>query len=901
MQIEWVVIIISFFYLILLFLIAGWAEKNAHRKWLSSPYIYALSLAVYCTAWTYYGSVGRAANQGLDFLTTYFGPILMAPLFWIIIRKMIRVSKVQRLTTIADFIAARYGKSLFLGAFITIICVLAIIPYMSIQLKAISYSFSTFSAEGIEKTELFLNDTAFYITVVLGIFTSFFGTRKLDTTQKNTGLITAIAFESLFKLFAFLLLGVYVTFGLYDGFGDLFSSASSLPDFRSLVSINDDEGYSNWFMLNMLSMLAIILLPRQFHVTVKENKDENHLLKAMWLFPLYLLLINVFVIPIAFGGKMFFSGQAVDADTYVLALPLARDNTIMALLVYLGGFSAATSMIIISTSALSIMLSNNILVPTIVQNKFLSKRLKNKLSVVVFVGRIVMIVIMLLLAYLYFKLIGERFSLVSIGLISFVGVAQFAPAAIGGLFWKKGNHQGAVAGLVVGSFIWFYILILPTIVAAEILPESILREGFLGIAWLSPNTFLGMTTDNFIAQGFMWSILFNTIFYACVSLITKQSSQEINQAEVYVDIFKYSTVYESAIVWKGKAFISDIKNLLTMFLGAPRVERAFNRFHARNAIQPNSLEADFRVVNFAEKLLAGAVGSVSARVLMSSVVKEEEINIKEVFNILHETQRYITDNKELKRKSSELEDATAKLKKANEELKRMDLQKDEFISTVTHELRTPVTSIRALTEILYDNGDMVEEERQRFFNTIVDETKRMDRLINQVLDLEKMETGKLNVPLRAVHINDIVEESIGTIEQLIKEKSITLNKNLGSKIPLIKGNRDRLTQVILNLISNAIKFCEPGTGKIEINTRTFNGSVELSVIDNGRGVPQESQSLIFNAFYQAENQTLKKPEGTGLGLTISKKIIDKHNGKIWMEQRKEGGSVFTFSIPKHYG
>ncbi len=898
MAIEWIVVILSFSYLVVLFLIAGWAEKNSSKKWLSSPYIYALSLAVYCTAWTYYGSVGRAANQGLDFLTTYIGPILMAPLFWVVLRKIIRICKVQRITTIADFISARYGKSSFLGAFITVICILAIIPYMSIQLKAISYSFSIFSDQSVRSSNLFFNDTAFYITAILGVFTIFFGTRNIDTTQKNMGLITAIAFESLFKLFAFVLLGLYVTYGLFNGFSDLFITARDLPDFEQLVTIDGNSGYSNWFWLNLLSMLAIVLLPRQFHVGVKENKDESQLKKAIWLFPLYLLLINIFVVPIALGGRLFFSGETVDADIYVLAMPLASGNTFLAFLVYLGGFSAATSMIIVSTSALSIMISNNLITPIILRNETLSKPLKPKLNAVVLRGRQVMIVLMLLLAYLYFKFVGERFSLVSIGLISFVGVAQFAPAALAGLFWKKGNYKGAIAGLFVGFVVWFFTLILPTIVTTGIISDVVLSEGLFNLGWLRPQYLLGINSGNTVAQGFMWSILWNTLTYVAVSALTKQSIKETNQSEVFVDIFKYSTVYESAIVWKGKAFIGDIKNLLSMFLGRERTERAFTKFSMKNAIEPDSLEADFRVVNYAEKLLAGAVGSASARVLISSVVKEEHINMHEVFDILQETQRYITDNKELKKKSLELEEAGQKLRLANDELTKMDQLKDEFISTVTHEMRTPVTSIRALTEILSDHDDLEPEDRDRFLGTIVEETKRMERLINQVLDLEKMESGKIQLPLTMLHLNDVVNESLGKVEQVLREKGINLATNLHAKLPLIKGNKDRLIQVILNLVSNAMKFCDPENGEISIITNAVNGSVQLSVVDNGPGIPDESQKLIFQAFYQAKNQTLKKPEGSGLGLTICKKIIDKHDGKIWVENARESGAMVTFSLPK---
>ncbi len=899
MEIKGLVILFSFLYLGLLFAIAYWAEKNSRSPWVNNSYIYALSLAVYCTAWTYYGSVGRAAGEGLDFLTTYIGPVLMAPLMWVLLRKMIRICKVQRITTIADFISARYGKDSFLGGLVTMVCVIGILPYISIQIKAISVSFSTLmGAEvGGAREVSFFSDTAFYITLFLAVFTILFGARKVDANQTNNGLIAAIAFESVFKLMAFLVVGVYVTFVMFGGFGDLFSRASALPDYASLVTINKENGYSNWMWLNLLSMMAILLLPRQFHMGVKENRNEQHLKKAMWLFPLYLLLINIFVIPIALGGNLLFQGQAVDTDTYVLAIPVSHGNGLLAMVAYLGGLSAATSMIIVSTTALAVMLSNSVFMSAIVRSKRLSTTLANDLSLILVRSRQVVILLVLLFSYLYFKYVSGQFSLVSMGLISFAAVAQFAPAAIGGLYWKGATRHGAVAGIIIGFVIWFYTLIVPTMVNSYPSTSSILTDGLFGLSVLKPQEFLGLTSLSYINTGFFWSIFFNLCAFFIISVLSARSAKETNQAEVFVDIFKYSTIYESSIVWKGTAYVEDIKSLISAFLGTERTERAFVKFITSNNIDSQSAEADFRVVNYAEKLLAGAVGSASARALISTVVKEDHIDINEMFQILQESQRVISDNKELKQKSEELEIASARLRKANEELKRLDKLKDEFISTVTHEMRTPVTSIRAFSEILTDHTDLEPEERSNFLKTIISETKRMERLINQVLDLEKMESGQLKMDLHPVQLNDIVKDAVNSVGQIARDKGIDLSVTLPARLPMVNGDRDRLMQVLINLISNAIKFCDADEGAIVVSTNNGDGTVRLSVEDNGVGIPLESQKLIFEAFYQAKDQNLKKPEGSGLGLTICKKIIEWHNGRIWVENGIRGGSVFTFSIP----
>ncbi|MEL7003402.1 MAG: sensor histidine kinase, partial [Bacteroidota bacterium] len=877
---------------------AYWAERNSNSKWINNSYIYALSLAVYCTAWTYYGSVGRAATQGVDFLTTYIGPILMSPLIWIIFRKIIRICKVQRITTIADFISARFGKDPFLGGLVTLVCVIGILPYISIQVKAISVSFSTLMGTQLDSVEAsFFSDTALYITLFLALFTILFGARKVDANQANTGLIAAIAFESLLKLTAFLVIGIYVTFGIFNGFGDVFSKAAQLPNYANLMTLNEENGYNNWMWLNILSMIAIILLPRQFQMGVKENRDEKHLQKAMWLFPLYLLLINIFVIPIAMAGNVLFQGNPIDTDTYMLAIPVTQGNSILAMVTYLGGLSAATSMIIVSTTALSVMLSNSVFVPAIVQNKKLSASLSNNPGLILVRSRQAFIVLILLSSYLYFKYVSGQFSLVSIGLISFVAVAQFAPAVLLGIYWKSANRKGAIAGIIVGFIVWFYTLILPTIAGSESLGVSILPYELFNNSLLKPDQLFGLTSLSYINNGFFWSTLLNLSTFGLVSVFSFRSTQETNQAEVFVDIFKYSTTYESSIVWKGKANVQDIKALISNFLGEVRTERAFGRFIRDNNLDKESVEADFRVVNFAEKLLSGAVGSASARALISAVVKEDQIDLTDVFNILQESQKVISDNKELKQKSRELEIASNQLQKANVDLTLMDKLKDEFISTVTHEMRTPITSIRAFSEILNDNDDLEPEERAEFLDTIISETKRMERLINQVLDMEKMESGRIKMDLYDLHLNDVVNDAVTTVQQVIKDKNIELSLRLAQNLPPVIGNKDRLMQVVINFVSNAIKFCDPDNGFIRIATMASNNYVNLSVTDNGGGITKESKTLIFEAFYQVEDQTLKKPEGSGLGLTISKKIIERHKGKIWAENYEDGGATFTFSLP----
>ncbi|WP_299825109.1 sensor histidine kinase [uncultured Pontibacter sp.] len=894
----WVVIGISFCYLALLFGLASWAERRslAGRSLVSNPYIYALSMAVYCTAWTYYGSVGRAASGGLEYLAIYIGPTLMAPLWWVVLRKIIRICKVQRITTLADFISSRYGKNITLGSIVTVIFVMGIIPYISIQLKAITSSLSMLTGR-VGEAEAF-PDTSFFIAIGLALFTIVYGTRHVEATERHEGMVTAIAFESVLKLVVFIAAGLFVTFGVFNGFGDIMQQAAQLPDFERLVTFNEDGGFAEWFWMVLLSMLAILLLPRQFQVAVVENVNEQHLNKAMWLFPLYLFAINIFVLPIAFAGDLLFANGTVDADMFVLAIPLSEGQSILSVLVYLGGFSAATSMVIVSVIALSVMMSNNLFMPVLVSVPAIKKRYQNKLTGILINSRRFCILVVLLLAYMYYKGVAEYYSLVEVGLVSFAAAAQFAPAVIGGIFWKEGTKNGALTGIIVGSILWFYTLVVPSMVGVSMLPTTILTHGPFGVEWLKPFALFGLQDMDYISHAMFWTMFLNTGLYIGVSLLSRQTSQERNQAEVFVDIFKYSTVFESSIVWKGTAYIPDIKSLLVSFLGRKRTETAMKAYQRKYPAPTDETgKADPKLVTYAEKLLSGVIGSSSARIMVSSVVTEEKISIEEVLNILKESQQLISINNELRRKSMELRRATEQLRGANERLKQLDELKDEFLSTVTHELRTPLTSIRALSEILYDNPDMEREDQEHFLHTIVKESERLTRLITQVLDLERFESGKQQLNLVPLQMKEIIDESVEALIQLVQEKNIALVVDVQHNLPAFKGDKDRLMQVLVNLISNAIKFCNPNQGRVIVSSYYIDGDIKVNVADNGKGIEPEAQKQIFDKFYQARNQNLRKPEGSGLGLAISKQIIESHQGRLWVESEPGSGARFSFVLP----
>jgi len=510
-------IIASVVYLLLLFVLASWAEKRARskRSLINNPVVYALSLAVYCTAWTFYGSVGRASVTGVEFFTIYMGPTLMAPLFLVVLRKMIRISRQYGLTSIADFIATRYGRNFSLGVLVTILCVLGIIPYIAIQLKAISSSLDVITGNQGGKAPMAAS-TTFYIALGIALFVILFGTRRVDATERHEGLVAAIAFESVIKLVAFLAAGIFITYGLYNGFGDLFAAAGRVPQLSRHFTLSGNVNTAHILLMLLLSMLAVLLLPRQFQVAVVENVSERHLRPSMWLFPLYLFLINLFVLPIAFAGYLLLDGS-VNPDTYVLALPMNSGQNLLALLIYIGGFSAASSMIIVETIAISTMISNHIVLPLFLRAQ---RGQEGAFVRTILYSRRFSIVAVITAALFYERYVAERYSLVSIGLVSFVAVAQFAPAVIGGMFWRGATKVATISGMVAGFAIWFYTLVLPSIAGAGLLPTSLVTEGPWQIGWLRPGALLGLEGIDPIAHGFFWSLLLNAGCYYGLSLYT---------------------------------------------------------------------------------------------------------------------------------------------------------------------------------------------------------------------------------------------------------------------------------------------------------------------------------------------------------------------------------------------
>lgn len=893
----------SFAYLLLLFAVAYFGDWRAQqgRSLIANPWTYALSLGVYCTAWTYFGSVGRAASGGVWFLPIYLGPTLAMVLGWMVLRKMIRIAKTYRITSIADFIGSRYGKSPALAGLVSVIAVVGIVPYIALQLKAVSAGYAlmtTSSAVGLVAPVHWSQDSTFYMALALAGFTMVFGARHLDSAERHEGMVAAIAFESVVKLVAFLAVGLFVVYGMFDGLADLFARARAVPALATLLRLEQGGNFAwtQWFALTLLSMLSVIFLPRQFQMMVVENVRESHLRRAMWVFPLYLLAINLFVLPIALGGLLHFGAGQGNADHFVLSLPLAAGQPALALLAFIGGLSAATGMVIVETIAVSTMVCNELVVPLLLRTPHFRPDAGHDLTKLLLGIRRAAILLVLVLGYVYFHLAGEAYALVSIGLISFAAVAQFAPAVLGGLYWKGGTRRGALAGLLAGFVLWAYTLMLPSLAKSGWLGDTFLTQGLAGLALLQPEHLLGLQGLDNLTHSLFWSLLVNAGVYVGLSLWRPPSGLEASQALLFVDVFE-RTHSAGPVFWRGRATVPDLLRLCERFLGAERAHLLFAGYARQAGVADlMAITPDARLVQFVETQLAGAVGSASARVLVASSVEEEALTPDDVLRILDEASQLRAHSHELEEKSESLERATRELRAANEQLKSLDRLKDDFMSSVTHELRTPLTSIRALAELLREDPKMDLVQRCQFIGIIVSETERLSRLVNQVLDMAKIESGHAEWHTTEVDLCALVRQAVVTTSELFRERQAQVSVSLPTLPVVLMADPDRLMQVLLNLLSNAAKFVPVPGGRVGVSLSSDDAGVTVVVIDNGPGVPTDQQALIFERFRQG-GDAANRPQGTGLGLPISRQIVEYFGGRLWLESPPGQATAFCFCLP----
>lgn len=623
-------------YMAIMFAIAFYGDRRSTplpprvRAW-----VYSLSLAVYCTSWTFFGAVGQAAEQLWSFLPIYLGPILLlvgAP--WVL-QKMVMISKQENITSIADFIAARYGKSQSLAVVVALICLVGVLPYIALQLKGIVLGVNLLIGAGADAMGTRAQDTALIVSLVLALFTIVFGTRNLDATEHHRGMVLAIAFESLVKLFAFLAVGAFVTYGLYDGFDDLFNQAMLAPRLEEYWK--ETINWPSMVVQTGVAMMAIICLPRQFHVTVVENIDPQDLRLAKWVFPAYLALAALFVVPIALAGQMLLPSDVLP-DSFVISLPLAQAHPALAMLAFIGGASAATGMVIVASVALSTMVSNDMLLPWLLRRNNAERPFEVFRQWMLSVRR-VSIVVILLLAYVSYRLLGSTASLATIGQIAFAAVTQLAPAMLGALYWKQANRRGVFAGLAAGTFLWFYTLVLP--IAAHSLGWSL--NSFPGLAWLHSNP-LNLPISP-LTQGVVLSLAGNFTLFAWVSVLSRTRVSEHWQAGRFIG-------QEISARPSARSMLSvqvdDLLQLAARFVGEERARQSFIRFAYRQgkAFNPNQ-NADGEWIAHTERLLAGVLGASSTRAVVKAAIEGREMQLEDVVRIADEASEVLQFNRAL--------------------------------------------------------------------------------------------------------------------------------------------------------------------------------------------------------------------------------------------------------------
>jgi len=644
----WVVIVAALAYIGLLFLVASYGDRTRGlgREGRTRLLIYPLSLAIYCTSWTFFGSVGFASRTGFDFLTIYIGPALLIGLCSPLLMRVVRLAKTHNITSIADFIAARYGKGQAVAATVALIAIVGTIPYIALQLKAVSSSLETILAHITSATDVtrpLLGDIALFVALSMATFAVLFGTRHIDATEHQDGLMLAVAAESIVKLVAFLAVGIFVTFWMFDGPVALFNEAMQRPTTAAIFS--REPRLDTLVAMTLLSFVAFIMLPRQFHVAVVENNNEKEIKRAVWLYPVYLVLINLFVVPIALAGLLTFPTGSVDSDMFVLALPLQSGSNLFTIVAFVGGLSAATAMVIVESVALSIMVSNDLIMPLVLQRRetLLSGR-ENVGSLLLTVRRISIFAI-LLLAYVYYRSAGEA-QLASIGLLSFAAIAQLAPAFFGGLVWRRATAAGAIAGMTAGFLVWAYTLLLPTLSDIGVIGERIVTDGPAGLSMLRPQHLLGLDLPPLV-HGVLWSLLINIACYIGFSFRRAPSPIERIQANTFVPS-DLTPIAPSFRRWRSSVTVEELTTTVARYLGEDRTRSAFESFAGaqRISLEPKD-EADFRLVRHAEHILASAIGGASSRLVLSLLLRKRMVSTKAALKLLDDANAAIQYNREI--------------------------------------------------------------------------------------------------------------------------------------------------------------------------------------------------------------------------------------------------------------
>ena len=896
-------------YSLLLFFVAYLAERRVrrgHAGFLRSPVIYTLSLSVYCTAWTFYGAVGSAARNGLEYIAIYLGPTLVFVGWWWFLRRLVRTGRRERLTSIADLLSSRYGKSTSLGVIVSLIALFGATPYIALQLQSLTLSLSVFSQASLphnigqaaslgDSGQVWGQTTAFLLAIGLATFTIMFGTRNLHASERHEGVVTAIAIEALVKLASLVTVGVAVCYWILTSPVDLTPALDQLAQNTNLF----DE---RWITLTFLSGFAIICLPRMFQVIVVENRDDKQLSMASWAFPGYLFLMSLFVLPIALFGLSTLPASA-NPDLFVLSVPLSQGQTGMAAFAFLGGFSSATSMVIMAALALSTMISNNIVLPLWLKISGSSPAASYDLRRVTLTSRRISIIVILLFGYLYFRASGGSGALAAIGLIAFLGVSQALPALVGGLLWQGATKAGALSGVITGFTIWAYASFLPSFEGQFILSASILDSGLFGLDWLRPTALFGSEIQDPLVHATFWSLGLNSLVFVLVSVFSRPTALEQFQAYIFTSP-RVDSQYKRAYLQPSSEH--ELLAVSQRILGREEASALFRAAAQKQGITSGLPKLTSDLIEELERQFSSVVGAATAHALFAQMTTDGYISVSELVALADESAQVRAYSAELEEKSIALETAANKLREANMQLLHLGQQRDNFLSQVSHELRTPMASIRSFAEILREaqtdtaKGGMQNsaEQTNHFASIIHDESMRLTRLLDNILEISFLESGQARLDVQFVALTQLLSRAELALNSLISEHGAIIDLELHTEDQLVETDADRLLQVLINLMSNAIKHNDKTVPHILISTNVIDVGAHPKLVvhvqDNGPGIASEQREKIFEKFATVTPTNSKT--GVGLGLAISAQMMVNLHGELHLLD-SGSGSLFEIIVP----
>ncbi len=776
----WFIVLVAIAYVSLLFAIASLGDRHAGSARIVRlrPLIYSLSLAIYCTSWTFFGSVGLASERGIEYLAIYIGPALVFLFGFPLLRRIIRLAKTEKITSVADFLAARYGKSFAVASIATLIATLGAVPYIALQLKAISGSVKLmvahYSSE-IPQLDFYIGDVSLTVTLLLAMFAVLFGTRHADATEHQDGLVLAVAVESLVKLAAFIAVGLAVIFLLLGGAGAFIDSTAASS--QVMEAVNYETSLSTWIVVTIISGFAILLLPRQFYVTFVENRDERELKTATWLFPLYLVLINILVLPIAFAG-LTSVGDKTTADLYVLSLPLLAGHDVLALVAFIGGLSAATAMVIVESVALSIMISNDLVIPTFARGILRpTDQRRQDLSAVILNIRRAAIFIVLFAAFLYYREATSNTRLAAIGLMSFAAIAQFAPAFLGGLVWRGANSRGAILGMVSGIAVWAYTLLIPSLAPTG---TEFVVNGPFGIAALRPQALFGTAAEP-LNHGVLWSLAINTLFFVLGSLSRVSEPLERIQGALFVP--RDQSPMPNRRRFRTAVTAAELRETISRYLGAERTERAFEAFEKQTGTRITGSEpANTALIRHAEQMLTSAVGSSSARLILSILFQRNDKSAKDAFRLLDDASEALQQNRDLLQIALDQMEQGITVLDRDFRLTNWNRAFATFLD-LPDELGRVGVPLTQIIERLVQRGDLEPGAESSMLNKLMTfgtpwqiELKTSDRIIE--LRSNPMPDGGLVATYAditaSVHADKALKNAYGSLEQRVADRTAEL-------------------------------------------------------------------------------------------------------------------------------